>query len=212
MELRKHKILSARAMAAVFLLTLPLLALGGPEEAVSIVRDTSDRLFEIVEDNRDQYRNNPEQLRDVVREILLPKVDIPYSGRLVLGRGGRGLEREQVEEFANALADVLVRQYADGVLDFESRDQVEVLPLRGDNSERMTRVHTRVTLTNGQVAPIDYVFRKNDGEWKIFDVIVEGISYVTTFRNQVGEQMRKEGFEATLASVRRGDIEVRVDD
>ncbi|MFU8877989.1 MAG: MlaC/ttg2D family ABC transporter substrate-binding protein, partial [Wenzhouxiangellaceae bacterium] len=187
-------------------------AMAGPEKAVQIVHDTTDELFHIVDENREAFEQDVELLREHVREILLPTIDTVYAGRLVLGRGGRNLERSQVLEFTEALSELLVRQYADGVLEFRSRDQVEVLPLVGDNTERATRVRTRVTLTNGQVAPIDYVFRKNDGEWKIFDVIVEGISYVGTFRNQVGEQLRREGFEATLSSVRRGDIEVRVDD
>lgn len=179
---------------------------------VEIVRETTDRLFELVEGKREHYQANVEQLRDDIRPVLLPRVDIVYSGRLVLGRQARGMERDKVIEFANALSDLLIRQYADGLLEFRTRDQVETLPLAGDNSERLTRVKTRVKLDNGQTAPVDYVFHKADGEWKIFDVIVEGISYVATFRNQIGEQIRSEGFDTTLDKLKRGDIEVRVDD
>lgn len=181
-------------------------------EPVEIVRQTTNTLFEMVDSNRAQFQDNIDLLRDRIREIMLPHIDIVYSGRLVLGRAGRSLERQQVREFADALSELLISQYADGLLEFETRDQVEVLPLAGDNSERMTRVRTRVALDNGQSAPVDYVFRKDDGEWKIFDVIVEGISYVATFRNQIGEQIRQDGFDRTLDRLKSGEIKVRVDD
>jgi len=179
---------------------------------VEIVRQTTDKLFEMVDENREYYENNVQELRDDIRDIMLAEVDTLYSGRLILGRTSRGMEPEKVEEFADALSNLLVRRYADGLLEFRTRDQVDIRPLSGNNTERMTRVKTRVKLENNEEAPVDYVFRKTDDGWKIFDVIVEGISYVTTFRNQIGEQIRQEGFDTTLDKLREGQIEIEVDE
>jgi phospholipid transport system substrate-binding protein len=191
---------------------LALAALGAAAQQqpgpVEIVRDTSERLFELVESKRETYENDVEQLREDIRDILLPRIDTMYSGQLVLGRKARGMDDERVRAFADALSDLLIRRYADGLLEFETRDQVEILPLAGDNNERMTRVKTRVKLDSGETAPVDYVFRKTDSGWKIFDVIVEGVSYVATFRNQIGEQIDREGFDATLQKLRSGQIEI----
>lgn len=195
------------ATAALLLAAFGLSAQDGPGP-VDIVRETTDRLFEQVESNRDAYENDVGRLRADIRDILLPRVDTMYSGRLVLGRKSRGMDEERIEDFADALSDLLIRRYADGLLEFRTRDQVDVLPLAGDNTERMTRVKTRVTLDNGETAPVDYVFRKTDSGWKIFDVIVEGVSYVATFRNQIGEQIEREGFDATLEKLRSGEIEI----
>jgi len=177
-------------------------------DPVEIVRSTTAELFELVEANRDTYEQDIQVLRADIRDILLPKVDTTYSGRLVLGRKSRQLSDGQIEAFADALSDLLIRRYADGLLEFRTRDQVEILPLAGNNSERMTRVKTRVRMDNGETAPVDYVFRRTESGWKIFDVIVEGISYVATFRNQIGEQIDREGFDATLEKLRSGEIEV----
>jgi phospholipid transport system substrate-binding protein len=195
------------ATAALLLAAFGLSAQDGPGP-VDIVRETTDRLFEQVESKRDTYENDVGRLRADIRDILLPKVDTMYSGRLVLGRKARGMDEERIEAFADALSDLLIRRYADGLLEFRTRDQVDVLPLAGDNTERMTRVKTRVTLDNGETAPVDYVFRKTESGWKIFDVIVEGVSYVATFRNQIGEQIEREGFDATLEKLRSGEIEI----
>lgn len=179
---------------------------------VEIVRETTDKLFKMVDANREQYENDVTTLRDDIRPVLLEQIDTLYSGRLVLGRSGRGMEREKVEEFADALSNLLIGRYAEGLLDFRTRDQIDIRPLTGDNTDRMTRVRTRVRLENDEEAPVDYVFRKTAEGWKIYDVIVEGISYVTTFRSQIGEQIRQEGFETTLEKLKQGEVEIEVDD
>lgn len=179
---------------------------------VDIIRDTTRTLFELVDANRKLYEADSERLRADIRDVLLARIDVVYSGRLVLGRSSRDLSRDKVVEFSNALSDLLIRRYGEGLLEFQTRDQVEVLPLAGENTERMTRVRTRVRLDNGELAPVDYMFRFANGEWRIFDVIVEGISYVATFRNQIGEQIRAQGFERTLERLKRGEIEIAVDD
>ncbi|MBL37786.1 MAG: hypothetical protein CMP07_05195 [Xanthomonadales bacterium] len=201
-----------KTLLAVSILLLSAAALAQKERgAVEVVRETTNELFTLVDNNRQKYENDVQALRDDIRPILLDEVDTLYSGRLVLGRSARGMDSGKVEEFADALSDLLIRRYADGLLDFRTRDQVDILPLSGENTERMTRVKTRVTLDNGEQAPVDYVFRKTDDGWKIFDVIVEGISYVTTFRNQIGEAIRQEGFDTTLDKLQRGELQIETD-
>lgn len=191
------------------------LALSAPafaaDDPVELIRQTTTELFDLVQENRDEYEQDPSLLRDELINILQPRSDIIHSARLVLGRHGRGLERAQIEAFAEALSNQLMNRYASGLLEFRSREQVEILPLAGDNSERMTRVRTRILLDNGNRAPVDYVLRKNGGEWQVFDVIVEGISYVATFRNQIGEEIRRDGFDNMLTRLESGQIDVDIE-
>ena len=204
--------LVSRIGVTAILLFSTMIASAQATGPVEIIRNTTATLFELVNDNRSAYESDPTRLRCDIRDILLAQIDVVYSGRLVLGRSGRELSRDKVVEFSNALSDLLIGRYADGLLEFQTRDQVEILPLAGDNTERMTRVRTRVHLDNGEQAPVDYVFRFAEGQWKIFDVIVEGISYVATFRNQISEEIRSTGFDATLERLKRGEIEIEIDD
>ncbi|MBY6203844.1 Tgt2/MlaC family protein [Halomonas denitrificans] len=205
-----------RPLLAAFALMLgtdPLPAQSANEDdgPVEIVRTTSNQIFDRIEISREHFEDNPDALRTVVRELLLPHIDVVYSGRLVLGRASRGVERDKVVSFAEALSELLIDRYATGLLEFRTRDQIEVLPLEGENDERVTKVRTRVTMNNGKTAPVDYVFRRSDAGWQIFDVIVEGISYVATFRNQIGEQIRRQGFDSTLAQLQSGNLQLDVD-
>ncbi|NDY94442.1 MlaC/ttg2D family ABC transporter substrate-binding protein [Wenzhouxiangella limi] len=200
-----------KILILVLALATGMPALANPAEPVELIRQTTEELFTLIDQNRSEFEQDPERLQEALRERLLPHLDTVYSARLVLGRHGRGLEQEKIEAFAEALSNVLMRNYATGLLDFESRDQVEILPLAGDNTERATRVRTRLELDSGEQAPVDYVLRRSDDQWRVFDVIIEGISYVATFRNQIGEEIRRDGFDSMLARLQAGDIELDVD-
>jgi phospholipid transport system substrate-binding protein len=102
-------------------------------------------------------------------------------------------------------------RYASGLLEFRSREQVDILPLAGDNNERMTRVRTRIRLDNPAINAPSRLRAAQDGEWLVFDVIVEGISYVATFRNQIGEEIRRDGFDRMLNRLQSGEIDVDIE-
>ncbi len=181
------------------------------EDPVVLIRESTTELYLLVDENRAEYEREPALLQQKLREILGPRMDHLYSARLVLGRHSRQLEREQVEAFSDALTEVLLRRYASGLLEFRSPDQVEVLPLAGDNTDRMTRVRTRIELESGNRAPVDYILRRRDNQWLVFDVIVEGISYVSTLRNQINEEIRRDGFDSMMERLQRGELEIEVD-
>ena len=177
-------------------------------DPLTIINETTDEILGLLNENREAFKADPDKLRAVVRENLLPLIDLDYSARLILGRAGRGASEEQLENFADAMSQVLINRYADGLLEFRSDEQLEVLPLRGDNNDKLTRVRTRLKLENGKFAPVDYAFRKTAEGWKAFDVTVEGISYVLTFRNQIAPRVQAEGIEKVTEDIRAGNIEI----
>ena len=89
---------------------------------------------------------------------------------------------------------------------FKADSRPEVLPVKGNNSEKMTRVRTRFKLDDGGFVPVDFAFRKTETGWKAFDVTIEGISYVMTYRNQIAPLVAREGIEKVTADIRAGNI------
>ena len=173
-----------------------------------LVSETAGKLLESLDENREAYLQDPDQLRAVVREDLLPILDVRYSARLILGRAGRGISEPQLDAFSTAMSDVLINRYADGLVEYKSREQLEVLPLRAEPNPKMTRVQTRIRLLNGKHIPVDYMFRMSDGEWKIFDVLIEGISYVTTYRNQIMPLVQERGIDVVTAQIGTGELQL----
>jgi len=178
------------------------------DDPVSLIINTTNRIFTEVDQNLNQYEANPEALESLVRTDLLPLLDVHYSARLILGRAGRGIEDEKIDAFADAMIELLVNRYATGLLLFRSQGQLIVLPQRGELNEKLTRVRTRVKLPSGGEAPIDYAFHKTAEGWKAFDVIVEGISYVSTYRNQIMPDVQANGIDSVVARLTAGELEV----
>ena len=118
-----------------------------------------------------------------------PHFDTEFAARRVLGRHWRGATPEQRKRFVDAFYNSLLRKYADGLLEFD-QDRIEILPFRGDPSRKQATVKTNVTLNDGTEVPVHYQLAKRDDGWLMFDVKVEGISYVTNYRKEFDAEIR----------------------
>ena len=194
------------ALTGIF--SVSILAQTQGDDPVSLVENITGRIFADVTENLAEYTANPEALEDLVRTDLMPLLDVNYSARLILGRAGRGIEREKVEQFATSMSNLLIDRYSKGLLQFSSKIKLRVLPQRGDLNEKLTRVRTRVTLPEGGEAPVDYAFHKTPEGWKAFDVVVEGISYVTTYRNQIMPEVQANGIDSVIERLNSGQLEL----
>ena len=190
------------------LISSSALAQSEGDDPVSLVTNTTERIFSELDKNFETYETDPTALPGLIRSDLLPILDIHYSARLILGRAGRGIEKAKVDEFAEAMIELLVNRYSTGLLLFRTSEPLWVLPQRGDLNEKLTRVRTRVRLPSGGEAPIDYAFHKTTDGWKAFDVIVEGISYVTTFRNQIMPDVQANGIDSVITRLTSGELEL----
>ena len=190
----------------VFAFSINLFAQAEEDDPVSLVIDITGSILVEVNENIEKYESDPAALQALVRSDMIPLLDVHYSARLILGRAGRGIEKEKVDEFAEVMVNLLVERYSKGLLQFHSSEQLMVLPQRGELNEKLTRVRTRVKLPKGGEVPIDYAFHKTTDGWKVFDVIVEGISYVTTFRNQIMPDVQANGIDSVIANLTKGKL------
>ena len=180
----------------VWMLMLPasVQATTGPDQ---VIREASNEVLAAVNDRRDELRANPDQLYQVVDNILLPRFDRRYTGGLVMGKYWRKANDEQRDRFILALYRSLVKTYANGILDYRG-DELTILPVDGDLESGKVVVQTRVTLDTGVETPVDYRMRLKDGSWKAYDVIIEGISYVANYRKQYASEFRAKGIDGVI--------------
>jgi phospholipid transport system substrate-binding protein len=176
------------------------------EDPAALLEHTATQILAQIGARHEEFTQNEEALQNVVRADLVPLLDTRYTGRLILGKAGREATPEQVEVFATTMTEMLIRRYSSALLKYHADAQFEVLPIRGELNPRMTRVRTRVRLQSGGFAPVDYAFRNSGDGWKIFDVIIEGISYVTTFRSQIVPQVQAEGLDTVIQKLKNDEI------
>lgn len=163
-----------------------------------VVQGIADDLGDAIEGHKAELQGNRDKLIQVIDGILLPHFDIDYASILVLGRNARDATPAQRARFAKAFYNSIAHRYAEGLLNY-TRGRVKVLPFKGETNDRKTIVRTQVVLDDGKLLPVDYAFRKTkQGEWKAYDVIIEGISYITNYRNQVAAEIAKTDLDSLI--------------
>ena len=199
----------ATAVAFGIVVATPAFAQDAPAAAsaaaqqspTQIVQGIADQLATAIEGHRDELKRNQDKLISVIDEVFLPHFDLDYASILVLGQHAREATPAQRERFAKAFYNSITHRYAEGLLNY-TRGRVKVLPFNGDLNDKRTVVRTQVVLDDGKLVSIDYAFRKDrSGDWKAYDVIIEGISYVTNYRNQVDAEIRKVGIESLITNL-----------
>lgn len=173
------------------------------ETPVQVVQIIADQLGKAIEGHRDELKKDQEKLIAVIDDVFLPHFDIDYASLLVLGQHARAATPQQRDLFAKAFYNSITHRYAEGLLNY-TRGRVKVLPFNGNLDDKRTVVRTQVVLDDGKTVQVDYAFRKSKtGDWKAYDVIIEGISYVTNYRNQVDAEIRKVGIDQLITNLQQ---------
>lgn len=163
-----------------------------------VVQKIADDLASSIGGHREELRADRDRLIREIDAILLPHFDIEYASLLVLGRNAREATPEQRSRFAKAFYSSIAHRYAEGLLNY-TRGNVRVLPFKGELNAKRSIVRTQVILDDGKSVAVDYAFRQAaSGEWKAYDVIIEGISYVTNYRNQVAAEIEATSLDSLI--------------
>ncbi|HHW78564.1 MAG TPA: ABC transporter substrate-binding protein [Xanthomonadaceae bacterium] len=195
-------------MKKVLLLGLLMLALGGgavwaavrpPQE---IVQDTSARMIDALRANRETLRRDPNRLYGLVDQIVLPNFDFELMSRWVLGRAWQQATPDQRRHFTEEFRTLLVRTYAKALLEY-SDEEIRVLPLPNAADGNDVTVRTEVRPKTGQPIQINYSMQLKENAWKVYDVIVDGVSLVTNYRSTFASQIRSSGMDAVIADLRQ---------
>jgi phospholipid transport system substrate-binding protein len=185
--------------AALGLASLGAAAQQSPDE---FVREAAELLDQAVSERKEELASDRQALYKVIDEILLPRFDQRYAAQLVLGRHWRAASEEQRKQFIEAFYRSLLQQYSDGLLEFDL-GQLQFRPYRGDPAKDRTVVRTVVTLDDGTEAPVDYGLVKRDSGWKVFDVTIEGISYIRNFRAEFNSEIQATSLDAVIKRLQR---------
>jgi phospholipid transport system substrate-binding protein len=198
-----------------FLLTLigvVLLTVGAVHAADTNVSSDPSQLVESVaqtilkelDANRATYRADPSKIDGLVEKDLLPHFDIEYAARLVLGAHWRDATPEQRERFIHAFYHSLVANYGNSIANFTA-DRLKVFPTKIGSDPNRATVRTEVKRDDGTTVPVNYsMLRAPDGTWKAWDVIIDGISYVKSFRDDFGEEIDQKGLDEVIRRMEKG--------
>jgi phospholipid transport system substrate-binding protein len=211
----------ARQLRAPFgatfaLLALPLMLHAAPTATDSqkaqvdasspslLIDSAAGALLSALNAHRDDYQRDPRQLDQLIDQVLLPHFDTEYSARLVLGTHWNSATPEQRQRFVDAFYHSMLNNYGDALLDFTA-NRLKVLPYTGDSNGEYATVRTTIRKGDGSLLAVNYSLHRTPQGWKVWDVVIEGISYVKSFRDDFGTAIEQHGIDAVIARLQSGE-------
>jgi phospholipid transport system substrate-binding protein len=171
----------------------------GPEQ---LVEDSAKRMLTELDANRAMYTKDPSKLDALVANVLLPNFDSEYAARLVLGQTWRTATPDQRKRFVDAFYHSLLRNYGNALLNFTA-DRFVILPYKGDPGDTQATVRTEVKKSSGEKVAVNFSLHKTDAGWKAWDVVIEGISYVKSFRTDFASEIQQKGLDEVISRLEK---------
>jgi phospholipid transport system substrate-binding protein len=186
--------LGAAGHAADTPATAPAANAQGPAE---LVENSAKKMLQELDANRATYAQDPKKLDALVGNVLLPNFDTEYSARLVLGQTWRTATPDQRTRFVQAFYHSLLRNYGAALVDFTA-DRFVVLPYKGEPGDTSATVRTEVKRASGTKVPVNFSLRQTPAGWKAWDVVIDGISYVKSFRTDFAAEIQQKGLDEVI--------------
>jgi len=182
----------------------PAPAAGAGEGPTEVVQTAAQGMLSELDKNRDAYRRDPGKVGQLVDKYLLPHFDTEYAARGVLGQHWRTATPEQRKRFIDAFYHSLLNNYGAALVDFTS-DRLKIFPSNVDPNAKNATVRTEVKRSNGDRVSVNYYLHKTAEGWKAWDVVIDGISYVNSYRTDFGEQIEQQGLDAVIKRLESGE-------
>jgi len=173
----------------------------GPTE---VVQHAAQGMLGDLDKDRDAYHRDPAKVGQLVDKYLLPHFDTEFSARLVLGAHWRTATPEQRKRFVDAFYHSLLTNYGSALVDFTA-DRLKILPTKVDPEATRATVRTEVKRANGDRVAVNYYLHKTPQGWKAWDLVIDGISYVNSYRTDFGEQIEAQGLDAVINRLEAGE-------
>ena len=212
--MRKDRPFAFSGVVLVFLLLFTAAPLQAAEP-VELVEGAINRVMETLRAEEARATAEPEFVLEVIETEIMPLVDFDGMARLILARHWRDASPVQRERFTEAFRDTLLQSYGVRLADYLDR-RVAVVPRRSRQDDRMAVVSTEIEVGPGQPnIVVNYRLRPVDGDWRVFDVEAEGLSFVGNFRTSFNTEIGRHGLDALITRLEAGDrslIEETIDE
>lgn len=189
---------TALLIAGLFAIDLPTAFANVATAPDALVKAAASTVIEAIKTNRDTYATDRAALYELVNQEVVPHFDIERMARLVLGPAWRNADDGEKEQFQREFLRLLVRTYGTALLSY-SNEELRYLPLQSAADATDVTMRTKVIRANGPPIAIDYRLYLKDDQWKVYDVSIEKVSLVLSYRGEYASIISREGLSALVA-------------
>lgn len=171
------------------------------EDPINMLRRVTDNVMHVLRENRDELKQNPKRIYGIVNQTIIPYVDFIEMGKWVVGRNAwNGANSDTQQAFIDEFRKLVVRTYANSLLNY-SDQTIDFLPLRMRNAEGRIQVSS-VIRNGGKDIHIDYRLIQENDTWKVYDIIIEGVSLMQGYRAQFAQDVQRGGLPAVVTKLK----------
>lgn len=160
------------------------------ESPVPMLQNAAEQILQVLKQNKGKLEQNPQVIYQAVQRHLVPIVDVTGMSRSVLGRQAwiKATPSER-SQFTRAFTQLVIRTYSKPLSSYQD-EQVKFMPLRGAPSGRFVRVNSLIVRPSAKDIPLAYSLVNKNGQWRVYDLSVEGVSLLQSFRSQFAQELR----------------------
>jgi phospholipid transport system substrate-binding protein len=203
-----HFLLAAALVAAGWLIEAPApaaaAAQAGSEQPSQVIDEAANGLLKALSADRQTYQNNPAKVQGLVDQYILPHVDTQFAAQLVLGRYWKTATPEQRQQFVNAFYHSMMNNYGTAIVNFTS-NTLKVYPSRVNPGDQNATVRTDMARSGGPPVSVNYYMHMTPDGWKAWDVVIDGVSYIMSYRQDFQPQIAQQGLPAVINNLEHGE-------
>ena len=173
-------------------------SIGSP---VELLERTSQQVIKILQDDHELLQKEPDRVYKIIDEYILPHLDEITMAKLALGKHWRKATNQQKQDFVVEFKNLLIRTYGKSLVEF-SDQKIIFSPMRLAAGTMKTSVRAEVIQPGGPSIPMAYRVRVKNNAWKVYDIKIDGISLVTSYRGTFAQEIRKSGMDGLLEYMR----------
>lgn len=171
------------------------------ESPTDMLKRASDQVIVILNEQRELIAAEPDRLFDIVQQYIIPHLDDVTMAKLALGKNWRKADNAQKIVFVDEFRELLVRTYGKSLKEFKDQT-INFFPVKVPDETKKIVVKSEVLQPGGPTIPISYKMRVKNDAWKVYDISIDGVSLVTSYRGTFAQEIRKGGIEGLLSMLR----------
>lgn len=168
----------------------------------ALVKKTTEQVLAEVTAKKQELKANPGKIYPLIDDILLPRFDFHQIARLVLGKHWKTASKAEQNTFTDEFRELLVRTYATALLSYTG-EEIEYPPINIGPGTKKVKVKTEVKNHGSGAVPIDYSLYLGKGDWMVYDITIDGVSLVSTYRANFDSQIRRNNLSGLIADLKQ---------
>ena len=183
-----------------------------------VLKTVADKMISQLNTQRAELKGKPDKVQALVENVLLPNIDVINGSKLVLGKYWQTANREQKIGFIKQFRTLLLRFYSSALADYLNnnnepldRNMIEFLPTHLETGRDEITVRSIIHPKKGEPVPVNYHMHLTRRGWMVYDVSIEGVSVITTYKTSFANEIRQDGIDKLIASLEERNAKLITD-